>query len=402
MFCQKIAHRKIKCQMYWNPNIHKWFQNSCSINVLSIFELKLIFHQRLSKYALNMYWKLKCDNLNHPHWPQFINLDHITVNFCYLHSHRVHLQFALEICMQPPHILVKLCIFKFSYFDRSTSPPPPASVDRLKALLTVAPRRRWIGSADTGVITPRTPPSPRLNVPSPGFRNCPQNYHPGTRRKKRFTSSPPPHLIFGRLVPPVRYIWFSIMSHNAAFSWLGILITPRTPPLPDLSIPPHPPQNIARKYSPFLNQRRPQLSTLVHTSKSTSCIYSKEGCPTKEDKKYDLSPGSSLPSVPRLFFSFIKTNMLANWIILSIQYFRFFERKNQHFLVRVLTHASVRWLWKNPPWTLLLLLTQCPTSQLARNMCWNTSDSDCPAIRVVGQIVGTIIIQISNTNWTLF
>ena len=124
----------------------------------------------------------------------------------------------------PPHILVNLCFFKFSYFDRSRSPPAPAhpaSVDRLKALPTVAPRQRWKGSADTGVITPRTPPSPRLNVPSPGFRNCPQNYHPGTRLKKRFISSPPPHLILGRLVQPVKKvqnIWFSIMSHNAAFS----------------------------------------------------------------------------------------------------------------------------------------------------------------------------------------
>ena len=247
----------------------------------------------------------QCDNLNQQQHYTFTNLDHIIVNFCYLHPHSVHLQFALEICMKrptrrrhspshrvhhllagplqplphhhrqvsqaagvrvqvkltwkhcsaalvkkeedaqkkgfwsthrpfvssnwkrqalliftaswnanlmyhpmfmgslfiqanylphhlltqlPPHILVNLCFFlKFSYFDRSRSPPAPAhpaSVDQLKALPTVAPRQRWKGSADTGVITPRTPPSPRLNVPSPGFRNCPQNYHPGTRLKK--------------------------------------------------------------------------------------------------------------------------------------------------------------------------------------------------------------------------
>ena len=102
--------------------------------------------------------------------------------FCFSTNH------LLTHLSQPPPILIQLCIFKFSYFGRSSSRPPPpalpASVHRLKALPTVAPRQRC-GSAGTGVITPRTPPSPRLNVPSPGFRNCPQNYHPGIRLKKK-------------------------------------------------------------------------------------------------------------------------------------------------------------------------------------------------------------------------
>ena len=215
----------------------------------------------------------------------------------------------------PPHILVNLCFFKFSYFDRSRSPPAPAhpaSVDRLKALPTVAPRQRWKGSADTGVITPRTPPSPRLNVPSPGFRNCPQNYHPGTRLKKG---------LFRHLL--LTWYWAGWCSQFKKFKTYGSplwvitppfpdltsFITPQTPPLPDFCIL----KILPQKYSPLLNHR-PQLSTLVQTSKSASYIYS-IGKDTQQKKMKSMvcppiePPG---PSLPCMFFCPVNMNTLCH------------------------------------------------------------------------------------------
>ena len=89
---------------------------------------------------------------------------------------------------------------------------------------------------------------PRLNVPSPGFRNCPQNYHPGTRLKKGLFH----HLLLTwywagwcRLFKKFKTYGSPLWVTTPPFPDLTSFIAHRTPPLPDFCIPSHPPQNIA-------------------------------------------------------------------------------------------------------------------------------------------------------------
>ena len=91
-------------------------------------------------------------------------------------------------------LVIKLDIFSHSCFDSNPSrpaPAPPASVPQLWALPTVAPFGAASGSCDTGVITPRTPPSADLTPHPPALETVPKIITPA---KKAFfpPQIPPP------------------------------------------------------------------------------------------------------------------------------------------------------------------------------------------------------------------